>query len=126
MNDADAEASLINDVQFLEELERFEVPGQRRPDPTLEAVTYDDAVDALDEGLAVDAVARPFSIPDDERPVPADTREPAFAPVATERRVPLMAAALVIGGCLIVGAATAAYVFHDRVAQITAPRSATR
>jgi hypothetical protein len=41
-------------------------------------------------------------------------------------RVPFLAAAVVIGFCLAIGGALAVLVFHERVMNITASRTASR
>ena len=122
-----AEASLINDVEFLDELERFEHAAEHAPDPGLDSRTYADAFDALEAGLPMNRNAYPAEVPHHER---APTDEPQATasedPAPVEQRISFMAAALVVIVCLSVGAATAAFVFHDRVMQISALRPATR
>ena len=131
-----AEEPLINNTQFLEELERLE----HVPDPELDSHSYADAFDALERGLPMDPAAREASAFDAlERGLPMDpsTREthrphhersplsepyetPVEHPALAEKHVPFLAAVLVLVACLTAGAATAALVFHDRVTQITA------
>ncbi|HMB81461.1 MAG TPA: hypothetical protein VKI43_15385 [Vicinamibacterales bacterium] len=126
---APAEASLINGDEFLDELEHSEHLNEYQPDPALDSPTYADAFDALESGLSIDALALPPQLPYHERAPILDEYEPPdedAAPVASERSIPFVAAALVIVVCLTAGATTAAFVFHDRVARITAPRSANR
>jgi hypothetical protein len=123
MSTTAAEASLINDVEFLGELEQQEHDSE----PRFGSAVYDDAFDALEVGLPMDRGARPDEIPHDER-APIDEL-PATAsedPAPVEQRISFMAAALVIIMCLSVGAATAALVFHDRVLQISVLRPASR
>jgi hypothetical protein len=122
-----AEASLINDVEFLDELERFEHVAERAPDSGLDSRTFDDAFDALESGLPLSHTAQRFEAPHHERVPIGEPHEPSVErPVPPEVHIPFMAAALVLVGCLSVGAATAAFVFHDRVTQITALRPASR
>jgi hypothetical protein len=118
-----AEASLINDAEFLDQ-------GQFRPvmqEPAAAARPFRDAFDALDSGLPVDEAA-PQPVDGEDRSAPiADSyplpTHPSFAP---ESSISLIAAALVLAACLSAGAATAAYVFHDQLTQITERLSANR
>jgi hypothetical protein len=123
-----AEASLINDVEFLGELETFEPRPRLAPERALEtrasAPTYDD----LDAGLEVMTGAETFADPaSEDTPVfePHDDPYPASqaSPVSGERAIPFATAAVVLVACLTAGAATAAFVFQDRLMQITAPRA---
>jgi hypothetical protein len=83
---------------------------------------FSDAFDALEFGLPLSAAAS-----DEEPALPAE--QPAAgrvraaapsAPRAADVHVPLMAAALIICGCMAIGGAAAVLVFHDRVMHITA------
>jgi hypothetical protein len=122
-----AEASLINDVEFLDELERFQHVNEHVPDSGLGTRTFDDAFDALESGLPLSHAVQPFEVPHHERaPIGEPHDPPVEQPVPAEMHIPFMAAALVLVACLSAGAATAAFVFHDRVTQITALRPATR
>ncbi len=122
-----AEASLINDVEFLHELECFEHVEEQAPDPGLDSRTFDDAFDALESGLPLTHAAQHFEVPHHERAPIGEPHKPSVErPVPAEIHIPFIAAALVLVVCLSVGAATAALVFHDRVTQITALRPATR
>lgn len=115
-----AEASLINDVEFREELERIE-----HPDPGIELDAA--AFDALEIGLPVSRAAQRFEVPHHERaPIGEPYEPPVEQPASAETHIPFMAVALVLMACLTAGAATAAFVFHDRVTQIIALRPATR
>ncbi len=117
-----AEASLINDAEFLDEGRFSPVdqdraaggPGQGRP--------FRDSFDALDSGLPMDeAVPQPIEAPyTDSDPLPANPR------FGTESSISVIAAALVLAACLSAGAATAAFVFHDELTHITARLSANR
>jgi hypothetical protein len=125
-----AELSLINGNEFLEELRGADRAMDDSPIPAETARTiarelyasldrelpvYADA-EGL-EPLYVDRPSAPFE-PYDE-PVAATPQEP-------EPVVSMVAAAIVIAMCLSVGAATAAYMFHDSLTRITALRSASR
>jgi hypothetical protein len=128
------EAALINDAQFLDELEGFE-HREHSPDPSLETHEYVDAFDALESGLPMQPVAGYASQPQHARgasdryePIADEYEAPEDEPltVTAEKGISFLAAAIVLVGCLTVGAATAALVFHDRVAQITSTRTASR
>jgi hypothetical protein len=122
----DAELSLINDAQFLEELESADPFGEPRDEPDADArEIFADAFAALDKGLAVKAAAQQPVFPPSERP-PIDEARADEADAASETRIPFGAAAVVLIVCLTAGAASAAAMFHDRLTQITAPRSASR
>ena len=117
------EAALINDAQFLDELETW----ADVPEPELASQTYDEGYDALDIGLPLSPDADPTGAPHDERPAVHDVYAfPVPAPARAEPYVPFLAAALVVVVCLTVGAATAALVFHDRLTHITALQPASR
>ena len=137
-----AEASLINDTEFLEELERCEhVPVSGLAPLTTCADAFDvfDVLeiglpmsaatsrrDALESGLPTDGCAREAAAPHHERaPIDEPFETPTREPAPAEKPIPFLTAALVLAACLTVGAATAALVFHDRLTQISA-RSATR
>lgn len=119
---------LINDVQFLEELDRMEdgaAGSSNAPKDHLRG-GYGDAFEALESGLPLRTGA-PEPAAHRHAPAPATEpyRIPASQPPPAETRVPSMAAALVILACLTAGAGAAALVFHDRLAQITASSKAT-
>jgi hypothetical protein len=83
---------------------------------------FSDAFDALEFGLPLSAAAS-----DEEPALPVDppaagrVRAAApSAPRAADVHVPLMAAALIICGCVALGGAAAVLVFHERVMHITA------
>jgi hypothetical protein len=124
-----SDAPLIDDLQFLEELDRLEDGGERVLAPAAHPrTTYDDAFDALESGLPLTSDA-PEITPrrHHERPPTIDRHEaPAIQPLPAAARVSFMTAAFVIVACLTAGAAGAALVFHDQLAQITESRSATR
>ena len=118
---AAVEVSLINGVEFLEELERQDYLTEP-PRPVLAPVSHDDAFDALDTDLP--QMEPPFVAEQPVRryPLPAyDDDEPVVAPAISPR-----AAAIVILLCLSVGAATATVVFHDQVSRISALMTASR
>jgi hypothetical protein len=123
-----AELSLINDTEFLDELEQSVQAGRQVPDPSLDQPTaYDEGYDSLERGLPMDPGAPAIAARHyDREPPTADPYNEPAQPVRAERDVPFMAATLVIVACLGAGAATAAFVFHDRVTQITATRPASR
>lgn len=122
-----AEASLINGVEFLEELERFEHAAGHAPDPGIDSRTFDAAFDALEAGLPLSHAAHLFEVSHHERAPIGEPHEPSVQqPAPAQKHISFMAAALVLAACLSAGAAAAAFVFHDRVTQITAPRPATR
>jgi hypothetical protein len=126
--DPSDDPSLINDLQFLEELDRLEEGGESAIAPAVHSrTTYGDAFEALESGLPLKTEApeipahrREQAPTIDRYDAPAVQRPPAAA------RVSFITAALVIVACLTAGAAGAALVFHDRVTQITAARTATR
>lgn len=118
-----AELSLINDSEFLEELGQFDAAPRRDGfdgfesglpmDP--EALAIDDD---LDHNTLAAAHADPNTNPYDE-PIEA-LRGPAGTPI------PFLAVALILAVCMSAGAATAAYVFHDQLTRLIAPRAASR
>ena len=127
------ELALINDSEFLQELEQFE----RNPDPIRSAgrsgadprPADPDGFAALDSGLPIEAGSFQDLAPfDDLGPVD----DPSDADVSTRRRTPpaqrvsFVTAAFVLVACLSAGAAAAAYVFHARLEQVSAVRSASR
>jgi hypothetical protein len=103
----DAELSLINNAELLEQL------GQ---------VRAADRFGGLDSGLPMHTEAPPFGAPlHDREPVGDDDEDaPAERTARANEDIPFVAAALVIAACLTAGATTAAFVFHDRLVQITA------
>ena len=129
-----ADASLISDVEFLEELERQEHASE----PALDSGVYEDAFDALEAGLPVTRGAAPVMVPHHERapvrepPVPLAARsEPTpdewhDEPAPVGPGISVTAATIVIILCLSAGAASAALVFHDRVSRISALVTASR
>lgn len=126
------DASLINDAQFLEELEHFEELGADAAEPVVpshEPLEYGDALDALESGLPMQPAVPQARLAHHERapihePYRLDDAPPPRPMVETG--IPFTTAAIVIVACLTAGAASAALVFHDRVAQITAARTASR
>ena len=121
------EASLINGVEFLDELERFEPQDGRAPDSELDSRVYADGFDGLDSGLPTILAASQIAAPHHERaPFDLPYGPLADAPRSAEQHIPFKAAALVLVACLTLGAATAMLVFYDQVGQITAQRTATR
>jgi hypothetical protein len=77
----------------------------------------------------VSHAAQLFEVPHHERaPIGEPYEPPVEQSASAETHIPFMAVALVLVlvACLTAGAATAAFVFHDRVTQITALRPATR
>ncbi|MGH9144055.1 MAG: hypothetical protein ACRD2I_23205 [Vicinamibacterales bacterium] len=114
--------SIINDNRFLEELDGREVADARRDRPGHRPRTqYADAFDALESGLPVGvSELEPSAAPSDKASSLPWHEPPVARPASQQRRVPVMAAAFVLLVGLTVGGATAAIVFHDRVAQITA------
>lgn len=123
-----AELSLINDTEFLEELEQFEPPSRQAPDPSFDSPrAYDQGYDSLERGLPMDPGAPVIAAPhyDPEPPTEDPYNEPA-APARAKRDIPFIAAALVIIACLAAGAATAVFVFNDRVTKISATQPASR
>jgi hypothetical protein len=133
-----AEQSLINDSEFLDELEQFSDAGQESPafmrDGVARAIPLDeqrrpdrDAFEALDSGLPTDAGA-PVGLAPLREQGSIEEFDAALAKLSAleERRIPLMTAAVVVLACLTAGAVTAAYVFQERLTPVTARPSATR
>jgi hypothetical protein len=128
-NTAD-ELSLINDAEFLQELEQFPLGNaadhsrsSTRPRPE-----YPDVFAALDHGLEVEETG---AFPDAAQAEHANRDSGDGFAVAdvrsrTDSRIPMMTAALVLLACLAAGAATAVLVFGDRVDRITAVWPASR
>ncbi len=122
MRTSSDDLSIINDNRFLEELDRREVadarpdrPGDRR------RTRYADAFDALESGLPVGASElEPGAAPGDEASSLQWHEPRAAQPPSKPTRVPVVAAAFLLLVGLTAGGATAAIVFHDRVALITA------
>jgi hypothetical protein len=125
-----AELSLINDAEFLEQLEGCDRVSGHGPDGLSEPRPMSDAAfDALETGLPMDAGARAINEPfQPQRPAPAADvyDDEPIARQPPERQIPFLVAALVIVACLTAGAATAAVVFHDRLTAITATATASR
>ena len=124
----DAELSLINDAEFLDELEQFAAGDERMVAAVpQERGAYDDAFDALEDGLPSDTFAA-ADLASPHEFIPVDHRYSGELSAATEAasfadtRVPFLAVALVLVACLTAGVATAAVVFHDRLARVTATR----
>jgi hypothetical protein len=123
-----AEQSLINDSEIRQELAQFSDAEEALAAPPLEPrPPYLDGFEALDSGLATDADASGFVSPQREY-VPVDEVDdlPAGRPARVEFRISFMTAALVLLACLTAGAVTAAYVFQERLAPVSARPSATR
>ena len=83
-----AEEPLINNAQFLEELERLE----HVPDPGFDSRSYADAFDALERGLPMDPSAREADAPERGLPMDPAARE-AGAFDALEHGLPIDPAA---------------------------------
>jgi hypothetical protein len=118
----DAELSLINDAEFLEELSQFDPPRRQVADP-VEAPRHHVTFDGLDHDLPVDMDAPQHGAPlYDREPIADPYDEPSDAPVlaTASAGVPMVAAALVLLACLTAGAASAAFVFYPRLTQIIA------
>jgi hypothetical protein len=117
-----AELSLINDSELLEALEHFGPGPSRDGFAALEGgLPMHPGVPAIGESFApplpvppAATAANPYDEPIEARPAPA------------ENQIPFVAAALVIAACLTAGAATAAFIFHDQLTQITATLQAIR
>ena len=117
------EAALINDAQFLDELETWAEVQELE----FASQTHDGGYHALDSGLPLSPDADPTGASHDERPALDDPyARPVPAPARAKQDVPFLAAAFVFVACLTVGAATAALVFHDRLTHITALQPASR
>ena len=122
-----AEVSLIDSLDFLDELEFVDQTVRHPGIGAVERQPYADAFDALDSGLPIDAAASDPLPPLHERmPIEESYELPETPPTPAERLIPFLAAALVLALCLTAGAATAAYVFNERLMHITAPPSAIR
>ena len=123
-----AELSLINDADFLDELEQFEQHEPRANAPALEApAPFDDGYDGFETGFPIDDGALQAGVPHHERaPIANPYDEPMDEPAVGAKRIPWMAAALVLIACLTAGAATAAVIFHDRLPAISAVLPASR
>ena len=117
----------VDDARFFAELERFAHLAERPSDSRIDVHTtpYADAFAALESGLPVNSGAV-IAAPYHERPPIDAPPTPTSQPAAPETRVTVAMAAVVLAACLTAGVATAAYVFHDRLEQITAPWMATR
>jgi hypothetical protein len=89
--------------------------------PMASAAREAGAFDALENGLPRNPDARQTGAQHHKRARIAEPHEPSVEqPAPAETHVPFLAAVLVLLACLTAGAAAAALVFHDRVAQITA------
>ena len=112
------ELSLINDTEFVEELEQFQQLNNNA-----------DGFADLENGLSMDAGALQAAVPHHERPPigsPYDADETDGPSLPAENRIPFILGVFVLIACLTAGAATAAALFHDRLAQITAVPPASR
>ena len=121
-----AEQSLINDSELREKPEQVSgaddlVAAQAaEPHPP-----YLDGFETLDSGL--DAEAASFVSPQREYvPVDEEDEWPEDRRARSEFRISFMTAALVLLACLTAGAVTAAYVFQERIAPVSARPSASR
>ena len=127
---ASAEQSLINDTEFLDELEGSDHVALQRPDGLFDPrPLYDNAFHALESGLPMNAGAGGTSERfqhQHQEPIARACDEEPTAPQPPGRNIPFAAAALVIVACLTAGAATAAFVFHDRLTAVTAALTASR
>jgi hypothetical protein len=122
-----AELSLINDTEFLEELEQFDGHSRSEPAPSFNPEPiYEDGYEALEGGLPIDPAAPVDGGTYFDREPPTENPYDEPFPLPPERRIPLLAAALVIAACLAAGAVTAAYVFQDGLTRITATPRASR
>ena len=113
-----APASLLDDRQFLDELAHIET----RPSANVSAQPGDSVLDDLDEGLPLKylqlvAPAAEESAVSDTRPSHAPLEAPS-ASANDSRNVGALVGAFVLLMC--VGAAGAALVFHQRIADIIA------
>jgi hypothetical protein len=120
----DAELSLINDAEFLDELGQFEARVQLS-ESVESPIRHDATFDGLDRDLPMDLDAPQSAAPlYDREPMANPYDDPPDASSHTSARaeasVPFFAAALVLVACLTAGAATAVFVFHDRLTRITA------
>ena len=122
-----ADVSLLDDSEFIEELERLDQADADALDAVLDRRMFADAFVAVETRLPASQSERPLKVPQRERsPIGDPYDAPVVRPASAEIRIPFMAAAIVLMACLSAGAATAAFVFHDRVTQITALPPATR
>ena len=118
------EQSLIDDTEFLRELEQFNHMDEHAPDPARRAPMHADAFAALESGLRTNLTAPEARRPHHERPPLVESYDDDVMDAA-EREAPqvsFVTAGFVLVACLTFGAMTAAIVFHDRVTQITAPQ----
>ena len=124
-----SDLSLINGNSFHDELDRRRegvgTNGWKDPERT----TLSDAFDALESGLPITSGERDFADSNPEHELIRFPREAAAGPAARpamEMRLPLAAAAAVIGFCLLVGGAIAVLVFHEQAMNITVSWMASR
>jgi hypothetical protein len=123
-----AELSLINDSEFLEELETELTSGHELHRVSDSRLPHD-LYESLDRELPVHADAESFEPPYVDQPAASFQAydDPIPAPlVDSDPVISMVAAAIVIAACLSIGAATAAYVFQDSLTRVTASRSASR
>jgi hypothetical protein len=121
--------SLINGNSFHDEWDRRGEAGVRDVSNDPQRTAFSDAFDALESGLPITSVEPDFGESNPEHELIQFPREaPALraARPATAMRVPFLAAAVVIGFCVAIGGALAVLVFHERVMNITASRTASR
>ena len=130
LSTAAAATPLMDDVEFLAELEQQDYVSA----PPLDAARYRDAFDALEAGLPVTSNVQPVEVQHHEREPIRDEQVPLRAPdvpladppVPAGPTLSFAAAAFVILLCLGAGAATATLVFHDSVSRISALVTASR
>jgi hypothetical protein len=127
-----AELSLINDSEFLEELQQSDLaPGDAMNRVSDSRLLSHDPYASLDRGLPMragaSAVEAPIYVDEPPQGAFAPYDDPVPAPLVPEAPgISMVTAAIVIVACLTAGAATAAYVFQDSLTRITALRSASR
>ena len=127
-----AELSLINDSQFLEELQQNDFAPSETPNRVSDSrLLSHDPYASLDRGLPMQtgapALETPVYVDQPVEPAFEPYDDPVPAPFAAETpQISMVTAAIVIVACLTAGAATAAYVFQDSLTRITALRSASR
>lgn len=129
MTDASEELSLINDPHFFQELGELDGEVSHPLDPSASRrPVIDDGFWSLENGLPVDPHAAANDAPHyDRQPPTVDPYDDPPPPSrSAESRVPFLVAVMLIVACLVAGAATAAYVFHDGLTRITATSRASR
>jgi hypothetical protein len=129
------DAALINEAQFLRELEALEETDERAVVAQPFGQAFDspaivDAFDALEQGLTDNRLepSEPAPLDDYEDAAPAIVArdELVGTPLPVEPRISSVVATLVLVGCLLAGAAAAAYVQSGRGRPISVPATATR